>query len=96
MNKINDVAKIYSAYSSILAEKYLDSDDDLDRLNDALFDNRFFKGKTVYIDAFDGFTAQQYKIIEHIIKDADDVYFSFCTDSITDDKKGTGLFSNIK
>ena len=95
-NKINDVAFIYSAYSSILAEKYLDSDDDLDRLNNALFGNRFFKGKTVYIDAFDGFTAQQYKIIEHIIKDSDDVYFSFCTDSMTDDKKGTGLFSNVK
>ena len=95
-NKIHDVSLIYSAYTSILAEKYLDSDDDLDRLNVALFNNRFFKGKTVYVDAFDGFTAQQYKIIEHIIRDADDVHFSFCTDSMNDEKDGTGLFSNVK
>ena len=95
-NKIRDLALIYSAYNSILAEKYLDSDDDLDRLNNALYDNRFFKGKTVYIDAFDGFTAQQYKIIEHIIRDSDDVYFSLCTDSMNDESMGTGLFSNVK
>ena len=95
-NKIHDLALIYSAYTSILGEKYLDSDDDLDRLNEALLNNRFFKGKTVYVDAFDGFTAQQYRIIEHIIRDADDVYFSFCTDSMNDEKEGTGLFSNVK
>lgn len=95
-DKIHDLELIISAYNSILAEKYLDPDDDLDRLNTALYDNHFFAGKTVYIDAFDGFTMQQYKIIEHIIKDSADVFVSFCTDSLHDSDMGTGLFSNVK
>ncbi len=95
-NKIHDLGLIISAYNAMLSEKYLDPDDDLLRLNNALNENRYFLGKTVYIDAFDGFTKQQYMIIEHIIKDAEDVFVSFCTDGTFDKDMGTGIFSNVK
>ncbi len=94
--KMHDLGLIMSAYNAMLADKYLDPDDDLVRLNNALNDNRYFLGKTVYIDAFDGFTMQQYMIIERIIKDADDVFVSFCTDGAFDKDMGTGIFSNVK
>lgn len=94
--KLRDLSLIMSAYNAALAEKYVDPDDDLTRLNDALNDNHYFIGKTVFIDAFDGFTMQQYKIIEHIIKDSDDIFVSFCTDGVFDKEMGTGLFSNVK
>ena len=57
--KMHDLGLIISAYNAMLGEKYLDPDDDLLRLNDALNESRYFLGKTVYIDAFDGFTMQQ-------------------------------------
>ncbi len=95
-NKIQDLALIFSAYNSILNERYIDPDDDLEKLSKTLSSNNYFVGKTVYIDAFDGFTAEQYKIIEHIIRDCTDVYASFCTDSMKDNEMGTGLFSNVK
>ncbi len=94
--KMHDLGLIISAYNAMLGEKYLDPDDDLLRLNDALNDSRYFLGKTVYIDAFDGFTMQQYMIIERIIRDAKDVYVSFCTDGAFDKEMGTGIFSNVK
>ncbi len=95
-NKMRDLSLIMSAYNAELADKYLDSDDDLTRLNNILNSNDYFVGKTVYIDAFDGFTVQQYAVLEHIIKDAGNIYVSFCTDGVFDKEMGTGIFSNVK
>lgn len=95
-DKMHDISLIMSAYESILGERYIDPDDDLMLLCSVLDSSNYFCGKTVYIDAFDGFTLQQYKILERIIATAKDVYASFCTDSLHDDKMGTGVFSNVK
>ena len=38
-------------------------------------------GKTVFLDAFSGFSGQEYKVIEQILRQADDVFVTFCCDT---------------
>lgn len=69
--KLEESAAIYEAYSAMLGRTYCDPDDDLVYLYNLLCKNPYFKGKTVYIDSFNGFSGQEKKIIECIIKQAD-------------------------
>lgn len=71
--KFSDLALVYSLYESMLAEKFDDSSDDLSKLVQVLKDNPFFDNSTVYIDSFDGFTAQEYQVIRKILALADNV-----------------------
>ena len=91
--KICDLSLIMSAYDALLTERYLDPADALTKLYDLLCNFEYFKGKKVYFDSFSGFTGQQYKIIEKVIEQADEVNFSFCTDNPSN--MDLGLFYNI-
>lgn len=70
--KLGDISVIYSAYSALLGESFTDSDDDLSRLAAALSDEPYFGGCSVYIDSFSSFTGQEHKIIDLIMKQADE------------------------
>lgn len=91
--KLADISLIFAAYNSLLGSTFLDPADDLLRLNEKLLTFRYFEGKNVYIDSFKNFTGQQYKIIERIITQADNVYVSLTTDNINDTE--LSLFSNV-
>lgn len=84
--KLNDVAAVYAAYNALLGERFLDPNDNLDRLSESLLEYRFFENKTVYIDAFKNFTGQQYKIIDKLISQCDDATFSFTAPDLDYDK----------
>lgn len=93
-NKLRDISLIYENYDSLVGEKFLDPADTLANIYESLKGYEFFKGKTVFLDSFKGFTGQQYKIIERIFSQADDVIIS-----LTDDKTITGkycVFANIR
>ena len=92
--KLFDLALIYETYDLLLGEKFIDPADILTKVYENLKNFEFFKGKTVFIDSFKGFTGQQYKIIERILCQAEDVYIS-----ITNDPENTeeySVFSNIR
>ena len=91
--KLNDISVIYSAYNALLGNTFLDPSDDLTRLNTKLQEFKFFKNKNVYIDSFKNFTGQQYKIIEHIISQANNVCVSLTTNDIT--STDFSLFYNV-
>ncbi len=93
-DKINDLALIYDTYNALLGNAFLDPADSMTRLADKLLDYKYFENKTVYIDAFSTFTGQQYKIIERILQQANDVYCSLTTDNL--DSKDDDTFSNIR
>ncbi len=80
--KLLDFSLIYAQYASLLTETfgYHDSSDDLDRLCSVLDSSGFFKGKTVIIDSFYGFTVPELHVIESMLRCADDVYISYLTD----------------
>ncbi len=80
--KLSDFSLLYAQYTHMLCEEfgYRDSTDDLERLYEVLCDTSFFKGKTVIIDAFYGFTVPELKIIERMVHDADDIYVTYLLD----------------
>lgn len=92
-SKLQDLTYVYGAYDAVLGNSFLDPTDNLTRLYDNLIKYPFFKNKTVYIDAFKNFTGQQYKILDRILTQADDVTVSLTTDGNIDDR--TGVFSNV-
>lgn len=95
-NKCADISLILGTYHGLLDGRFSDPLDDMMRLDRVLNEKKYFCGKTVYIDAFKGFTEQQYRVLNHILAQAKDVFVSVCADGINDYDKGYGLFSNTK
>ena len=87
--KIKELSLILNAYESFMSEDYFDDYNLLPVVNDYLIESGYFKNKTVILDAFTGYTAQEIKIVETILKQAKDVYMTLCTDSFD----GYGEFS---
>lgn len=79
--KLDELSVIFQCYEALMIQSFQDDSLYLDMLADLLLDVPFFKEKTVFIDAFSGFSAQEYKIIERIIATAENVYITFCCDT---------------
>lgn len=45
------------------------------------FDKNYFKDKYIFIDGFNGFVAQEYKLLELIISESKCVTITLCSDS---------------
>lgn len=71
-DKLADLSLIYAAYEGLLHREYHDPEDALTSLDTVLeeSDGAFFAGKHIYLDGFNGFTAQQYRIIAHMLRHA--------------------------
>lgn len=70
-NKLLDIALIYSAYQTLLHEKYDDPEEDLNRLCTKLDNYDFFSDKEVYIDSFASLTQQENEVLRRIIRSCD-------------------------
>lgn len=92
--KLNDLALIFETYDLLIAERYIDPVDKLDILYRNLETYHWFEGKNVFFDGFKGFTGQQYKIIERILSQAENVYVSFTTD--VNASREFDIFTNIR
>ena len=92
--KLHDIAVIYETYDALTGEQFIDPADSLTKLYRQLENCRFFHNKTVILDSFKGFTGQQFKIIDRILAQADDVIVS-----LTNDPELSGdynVFMNIR
>ncbi len=90
--KLRDTALIYAAYEALLGRAYRDPSDDLTRLA------RLMSGQTelpwtFYIDAFFGFTPQEYLVVEELIRLCDGLTAAF---SYTREHTDNPLFSMTK
>lgn len=94
-NKLHDIALILSAYEALLARRFIDPLDLIDRTLGVMRDNSFFNGKTFIIDEFKGFTEAQFKLLERIVAGSEDVYVSLCCNSVSPDSE-TDIFANVK
>lgn len=92
--KISEISMIFSTYDDMLKGVYIDPLDDLENFYQKAIDFSFFKGKTIYIDAFKGFTGLQLKILKLMILHAEKVVISFCCRQKSD-LVDSGVFSNI-
>ncbi|MDR0991810.1 MAG: PD-(D/E)XK nuclease family protein [Ruminococcus sp.] len=92
-DKIADITEIYAEYVHTLKESgYRDG---INRHFDAAriaASNGFFADKTVFIDSFFGFTADEREIIKAAAMTAKELYISLCTDSID---RPFGVFESV-
>lgn len=77
-DKLADIAKIYARYEQLIGGNFSDSDNDLDTAAQYIGEKGMFCGQTVFFDGFSDFLPQNMKVVEQIIKNADDVYFTLC------------------
>ena len=92
--KLFDMSLIIGAYSDLLKDNYFDSANELSWLYEKLVDTDFFMGRSVFIDGFNGFVANEFKILELIIRDAKCVTVTLATDSYFGDDQ-FDLFSYV-
>lgn len=93
-DKLFDTALIYETYDALTGERFIDPADALTKLYRQLENYCFFEHKNVFIDSFKGFTGQQFKIIDRILAQADDVTVSLTNDPYSD--REFNIFSNIR
>lgn len=67
--------KIETAFGADPADKFI-------RMAQLLQKHRYFENTRLYIDSFTSFTAQEYAVLREILKQADRVTLSLCTDSL--------------
>lgn len=92
--KLHDIAVIYETYDTLIGEKFIDPADSLTKLFRRLENCRFFENKTVILESFKGFTGQQFKIIDRILAQADDLIVSLTNDPKLD--SDYNVFMNIR
>ena len=92
--KLNELSLIFSEYANCLNSEYYDPLDDLTKITNRLDECRYFENSYVFLDSFNGFTAQQLPLVEKIISQANMTTLSFCIDknSLND---VYGLYSNM-
>lgn len=94
--KISDIALALEAYSALCAQSPYDDRDLLTELNDSMPDIDYFSGRVVFIDAFRGFTKQEYDIIEGMLTRAKAVYVTLCTENLNNCDDETDIFAHTK
>lgn len=93
-NKLLDLALIYEGFDTQLFEKFIDPVDMLTKVYRDLETVKYFQNKTIFFDSFKAFTGQQFKIIDRIFSQADDVYFAINND--TENPREFDVFSNLR
>ncbi len=94
--KMQELGLILGTYDALVAQQFTDPLDDLTRLTRQLTEHDFFRGRTVILDAFKGFTVQEFDVLEQVMAQAQDCWITLCADGLHDEEQGTGLFSNVK
>ena len=80
--KLQDINTIYAIYQDIIKNSYIDEEDKLSFLANNISKSKLLDNSLVYIDEFAGFTKQEYLIIEEILKKAEMVTVTICTDEL--------------
>lgn len=80
--KLKDIMLIYEKQEEKLKGKYIEENDRLEILADKLEESNLFENSIFYIDEFSGFTKQEYKIIEKLLKVATEVNITITTDNL--------------
>ena len=78
--KLADTALVYDAYNAIMERSYTDPLDSLTKLAGVLDLHPIFEGYTVAMDAFFGFTAQEYDVIERLLRQSAEFYVALTAD----------------
>lgn len=92
--KLSDISLVMSSFEELINGKFNDSSNELNRIYNQIFDKNYFKDKYIFIDGFNGFVAQEYKLLELIISESKCVTITLCSDSY-DSKDNFNLFAYV-
>ena len=92
--KLIELKLIIETYDALIAERYIDPADRLSKVYERLLDYKYFENKTVFFDGFKGFTGQQFKIIDRVFAQSENIYISLTND--LQNNKEYGVFTNIR
>lgn len=82
--KLKDVQLIYKGFQEYIQEKYITAEEILEVLYDVMENSRLLANSVVCLDGFTGFTPSQYKVLEKLLKKAEDVYVTVAIDERED------------
>ncbi len=94
--KLSDIATVLDAYDAMVEGSWFNPDTLLDELYDILPESDYFSNRLVFVDAFRGFTVQEYKVIEQMLRKSAAVYVTLCTDNLQNSDDETELFAHTK
>jgi ATP-dependent helicase/nuclease subunit B len=80
-NKIADLALIYESYNELLAfGNFADKQDEVRVAAQFAREHKYFAGKSIYADSFDGFTGGQFKLLEIALGQAANLVITLTAD----------------
>lgn len=68
--KLEDITTLYRAFNEQMAGSYFDDEDILDLLIEKIDEATFLKDMKIWVDGFNGFTQQEYVVLEKLMKHA--------------------------
>lgn len=80
--KLKDISLVYQKYQEKIQESFIDENDILDVLIDCLDKSKMFNDSIIYIDDFQGFTTQEYKVFEKLLEKAKIINITVCSNEI--------------
>ncbi len=80
-SKISELSLIFTCYDALMSKRFNDSTLHFDMLAELLPETDYFKNRKVFFDAFSGFSGQEYAVLSEIMRQAEDVYVTFCCDT---------------
>lgn len=80
--KLQDIALVFEKFENKLRNNYIDENDTLKLLAEKIEYTNEFNNSLIYIDEFSGFTNQEYEIIKKLLKVANQVNVTVCTDNL--------------
>lgn len=89
--KLDDIAKIFEAYSDICASGKLDPAEDIDSANSILAASDWLKGTVWFVDGYSMFPQQQLALLTTILRHADTVVVNIAADGFEDIKDSSKL-----
>lgn len=75
--KMSDLYKIYDEYLNFIKDQYISTDETLDIMSEIIKDSNYLKDAEIWIDGFNGFTPQEYKVIEKLLLRVKSVNIAF-------------------
>ncbi|MCG0237808.1 MAG: helicase-exonuclease AddAB subunit AddB [Firmicutes bacterium] len=79
--KLHDLSIILRDYRDYLRDRFTDPDDYLTLLARRLGESRRLRGARVWVDGFQGFTPQEFDVLEALLRVAEAVEVTLCLDS---------------
>lgn len=80
--KLKDISFIYQKYQEKISNNLIDENDVLDILADNLEKSNIFKDAIIYIDDFEGFTPQEYKVFEKLLDKISEISVAICSNEL--------------